>query len=111
MATCASLLALAVPCAAHRQAQRTAPSIRSSTNLVLVDVSVTGKDRKPVRGLTQSDFRLFEDGKPEPIAIFRADYAPAAPPPAPAPLPAFTYTNLPAYHPPNGPLTVSFSTR
>jgi VWFA-related protein len=88
------------------QAQVKSPNIRTYTNLVLVDVSVIGRCGRQVRGLAQSDFRVFEDGKPQRIAIFRVDYAPVTPPPAPAPLPAFVYTNLPAYHPANGPLTV-----
>ena len=37
--------------------------LRTATNLVLVDVSVIGKDRKPVRGLSENDFRVFENGK------------------------------------------------
>ncbi len=43
--------------------------VRITTNLVQVDAVVT-KDNKPVTGLTQEDFEVFEDGKQREITSF-----------------------------------------
>ena len=58
-------------------------SFRAGIELIQVDVSVLGEDGHPVRGLTQADFTILEDGKPRPVASFAAvEIAPPAPPPA-----------------------------
>jgi len=56
------------------QARQGQPPVtfRSGVDLVDVDVSVLDRHRLPVRGLTRSDFSLFEDGEPRPIAAFTA---------------------------------------
>lgn len=41
----------------------------TSTQLVVETVTVTGKDRKPILGLTAKDFIITEDGKPQTIAF------------------------------------------
>src|SRR4051812_30392123 len=46
------------------------PSFRSAVDLVQIDVSVLGKDRRPVKGLTAADFTIFEDGKRRDVATF-----------------------------------------
>jgi VWFA-related protein len=46
------------------------PTFRLGVDVVQVDVSVLDKDRRPVGGLTQSDFTILEDGKPRPIVAF-----------------------------------------
>ncbi len=51
-------------------AQDTTPLIRSNTRVVLLDVVVTDKSGNPVRALNQSDFTIFEDGKPQKISSF-----------------------------------------
>jgi VWFA-related protein len=76
------------------------PTLRTSANLVLVDVVVTDRDQ-PVLGLDRSAFHVFEDGKELKITSFD-QYQPE--PAAPsgfmtAALPADTYTNLPEYPP------------
>src|SRR5687767_10549862 len=43
--------------------------VRINTNLVQVDAVVT-KDNKPVTGLTEDDFEVLEDGKPQFITTF-----------------------------------------
>jgi VWFA-related protein len=73
--------------------------------LVLVDAVASGKDGKPISGLTVKDFRVFEDGKEQKIAVFHEELTARRPEP-PAPLPPNVYTNQPAYHPASGPLTV-----
>jgi VWFA-related protein len=48
------------------------PSFRGGIDIVELDVSVLGKDRMPIRGLTPADFTVLEDGKPQPIVAFDA---------------------------------------
>ena len=47
-----------------------APIFKSKVEVVQLDVSVLDKHRQPVRGLTQKDFTILEDGKPQPIVGF-----------------------------------------
>ncbi len=48
-----------------------APTIQVYSRETVVDVTVTDKDGKPVRGLTRDDFTVMEDKKPEPIRSFQ----------------------------------------
>jgi VWFA-related protein len=52
--------------------------IRSRVTLVQVPCTVTAPDGTEIRGLGQSDFRLFEDGLPQEIASFDASATPAS---------------------------------
>lgn len=94
--------------------QSTVPESGQTGNLVLkrmvrrvvVDVAVTDSNGNPVRGLTEKDFSVREDGKPQQILSFdthdwTAEYAPPKLPQ----LPANTYLDLPAM-PERGPLYV-----
>ena len=72
------LLAVASPSA--RQATQAPPTFRSSVDLVHLDVSVLDRDRRPVRGLTPSDFAIFENGVSQKIAVFTAVDLPDPPP-------------------------------
>lgn len=49
-----------------------APLVRSSTRVVLLDVVVVDKAGNPVRTLTQDDFTILENGKPQKISSFEA---------------------------------------
>lgn len=55
------------------------PTFKTGVNLVEVDLVVIGSDGRPVRGLTQEDFEITEDGKAVEIATFSAVDLPAAP--------------------------------
>ena len=46
------------------------PTIRTGINYVRVDVIVSDKDGKPVMDLTQDDFSIAEDGKPQKVDAF-----------------------------------------
>src|SRR3954452_18474472 len=59
----------------------------STTSLVVVDVTVRDKAGKLIEGLTQKDFTLLEDGKPQTIKVFEferlsTDLAPPEKPPS-----------------------------
>ena len=81
------------------------PVIHAEASLVLVDVVVTDKNGAPVRGLDKARFRVFDDGKEQPIAAFDVRTPPEAPPREAtaalaarlAALPPHTYTNIPLY--------------
>jgi VWFA-related protein len=53
-------------------------AIHSRVTLVQVPCTVTAPDGTQVRGLTQSDFLLFEDGAPQEVASFDAAATPAS---------------------------------
>lgn len=53
------------------QDQPQPPVFRTGTNLVRVDVSVMGKDGKPVRSLEPGDFELRENGQLQSITSFK----------------------------------------
>jgi len=58
-----------------------APVFRSKVDLVQLEVSVLDKNRKPIRGLTKSDFAVSEDGRSQEVAIFKAIDVPDPEPP------------------------------
>jgi VWFA-related protein len=53
------------------------PQFRAGVELVQIDVSVLDRERRPVTGLTASDFTLLEDGVLKPIRAFTAVRIPA----------------------------------
>src|SRR6185295_13730437 len=58
-----------------------APVFKSKVEIVQLDVSVLDKHRQPVKGLTEKDFTILEDGKPQKIVGFTTfDMDDAAPP-------------------------------
>jgi VWFA-related protein len=61
-----------------RSAAPTVGAIRSRVTLVQVPCTVTAPDGTQVRGLSQSDFQLFEDGAAQEIASFDASATPAS---------------------------------
>jgi VWFA-related protein len=81
--------------------QSTAPTLHVFSRETIIDVLVTDDKGQPVRGLTQSDFTILEDNKPQPIRSF-AEYDKETPPAPARTLPPNTYTNartLPASGP------------
>lgn len=51
-------------------AENTKPPIQVQVNVVNVPVTVLGRNGLPVIDLTQNDFQVFEDGKPQAIKYF-----------------------------------------
>ena len=64
------LLLVAGAPAARQSAPGQIPAFRTGVDAVQIDVTVLDRDRRPVRGLTASDFTILEDGKPRPIVAF-----------------------------------------
>jgi VWFA-related protein len=77
--TCLVFLFVAV---AFPVAQQPPPTFRTGVEAVVLDVSVLDRDRMPVRGLTASDFTIFEDGSLQTLKTFAAIDIPE---PAPTP--------------------------
>jgi len=46
------------------------PTLKVNSRAVLVDVIVTDRNGNPVKGLKQEDFKILEDGKPQPVSYF-----------------------------------------
>ena len=81
-------------------------TLRTSTNLVVVDVVVTDKNNKPVHDLKASDFAIQENGAPQQIRNFEEHAAPprannVAPQPK---LPQGVFTNFTPIPQTSGPL-------
>jgi VWFA-related protein len=88
------MMAAATPVARERQTQgapqKDPPQVfRAKTDVVPVTVTAVDRQGKPVTGLTQADFEVFENGRPREIAVFhtqsiKAGAASAGGPMAPA---------------------------
>lgn len=90
------LLSLAILLVSSGQTvERQAPArsdqrFRSGVEFVTLDVSVLGRNRQPVRGLTAADFVVLEDGVEQTIETFSEVALPAR-----APAPADWWTSVP----------------
>jgi VWFA-related protein len=84
-------LLFANPAAPAQSGSNAGPTatLKVTTRLTLVDVTVTDAKGRSVRGLTQSDFTIKEDTKPQPIKNFEEHGSET---PAPV-LPPNVYTN------------------
>ncbi len=58
-----------------------APTLKVFSRETIVDVTVTDSKGNPIHGLTQADFTVKEDNKPQPIRSFE-EFGRATPPPA-----------------------------
>src|ERR1700757_3110221 len=92
-------------CPALVMGQAAAPAASDTTlhvtsRIVYVDVVVHDAGGRLVRGLTQKDFTVLEDGQPQQIDYFVAhNYDLSAPRPATAPRPRNEFSNVPAAGP------------
>jgi VWFA-related protein len=77
-----------------QQSASVTATLRVTTQLTVENVTVTDPQGRPVHGLTQSDFTIKEDGKPQTIRNFN-EYGMEVPTTQPAlpPLPPGIYTN------------------
>ena len=74
----AQVTQVAPPAASSDQTQPTY-KIQSKANVVVVRVVVRDSKRNAVDGLTQKDFQLFDNGKPQTIAQFAVEHSAASP--------------------------------
>lgn len=83
--------------AAGQTADKSPSSIQVTSRIVYVDVVVHDGSRQLVRALTQKDFQVWEDGKPQQIDYFVAHtYDLSGPHTLPAPPPKNEFSNVPA---------------
>jgi len=71
----------------QQQPAQTGVKFSTSSNLVIVDVTVKDKNGKPVENLNTNDFTVLEDGKPQKISVFefqKLAMEPEPPPPPPS---------------------------
>ena len=67
-----SLIATFLALITALSAQESTPVFRTTSRLVLLDVVVTDKAGRAVRGLTKEDFTVLEDGVMQPVLSFEA---------------------------------------
>src|SRR5579872_7528 len=67
-ASVSKLVVLGLACVAL--GAQDAPTFRTTTNLVIIDVTVRDKSGKAMDNLKKDDFTLLEDGKPQAISVF-----------------------------------------
>ena len=80
-------------------------TLKVSVRRVLLDVTVTDSKGKPVQGLKQDDFLVFDDKTPQAIKSFEVHKVEAAAPVPPLQLPVNTFANF-STAPAGGPTTV-----
>ncbi len=85
--------------------QQPVTTLKLAAQRVILDVTVTDAKGQPVKGLTQSDFHISEDGTPQTIRTFEVHTATPTPPVTLPKLPTNTFSNLTAA-PTGGPTTV-----
>ena len=80
----------------HSQtAANNATTIKTKSQLVLVDVVVTNDKGGPITGLEKKDFAILEDGKPQTISTFEEHHGTPMTQIQLPPLPPHVYTNFP----------------
>ena len=82
-----------------------ASTLQVNVRRVVVDVVVTDDHGVPVKNLARTDFRVFEDGKPQTLRSFEQHLAETQPPLPKPDLPPDTFSNLSSV-PQSGPVTV-----
>src|SRR5580692_6672264 len=83
------VISAALLCAGLLAQEQPAPTFKTNTNLVIVNVAIKDKSGKAIDDLKKDQFTLLEDGKPQQIAVFElerlnGETLPALEAPAPA---------------------------
>src|SRR5438552_18796042 len=69
---CSLLTAQSATDKGTKSATSATPTFRANSRLVQFDVIVLDGNGRPIRGLAQNDFKIFEDGKPQQVRSFDA---------------------------------------
>ncbi|PYU49681.1 MAG: hypothetical protein DMG53_04510 [Acidobacteria bacterium] len=105
LSICAS--PLAVDAQVQQNSSDSSTVIRATTRLVQVDVVVTDSSGRPLKDrLSEKDFSIFEDGKPQKLSFFSFQQLEGQEKrqiPQPPQLPPHVATNRPEYQHPSGP--------
>jgi VWFA-related protein len=106
----ARLLVVAAAVCAHTWASTgasntTPQTLRVNTRLVVVNVVAHNRKGEPVEGLTQRDFTILDNGKPQQISVFSVESGQAEQKSA-KPLPPNVFSNR-GPHEGNGPINVA----
>ncbi len=64
------IVSAALVCAGLLAQTQPSPTFKTNTNLVIVNVAIKDKSGKAIEDLKKEQFTLFEDGKPQQIAVF-----------------------------------------
>ena len=64
------IVSAALVCAGMLAQDQSSPTFKTNTNLVVVNVAIKDKSGKAIEDLKKEQFTLFEDGKPQQIAVF-----------------------------------------
>lgn len=67
------LASAAVVCLGLAAQDQTSPTFRTSTNLVIVNVTIKDKNGKAIDSLKKDQFTLLEDGKAQQISVFEVE--------------------------------------
>ena len=89
-----------------QSSQNSSSVLRTTTRLVQIDVVVTDSSGRPVKGLTQQDFSVTEDGKPQKISVFSFQESHSQGATKAGGLPPYVTTNRPEFHGSNAPPVV-----
>jgi VWFA-related protein len=68
------IVSAALICAGLLAQDQPAPTFRTNTNLVIVNVAVKDKSGKAIEDLKKDQFTLLEDGKPQQISVFELEH-------------------------------------
>ena len=68
------IISAALACAGLLAQDQPAPTFRTNTNLVIINVAVKDKSGKAIENLNKDQFTLLEDGKPQPISVFELQH-------------------------------------
>jgi len=102
LSTCASLAILRAQI--QQSPSDSSTVIRATTRLVQVDVVVTDSSGHPVKDhLTEKDFSILEDGKPQKVSFFSFQQLEGREKRQPPQLPPHVATNRPEYRHTAGP--------
>jgi VWFA-related protein len=63
----AAVVLCTIPFGSGARTQEPPPQFRTGVDVIRLDVTVLDRNRRPIRGLTQADFTILEDGRPQPI--------------------------------------------